>query len=453
MNDQFYARLKDVFSTPNDAKTEEQVKLEENISNLKYYIKGLLERAYKLNVFGEDTSLQTLQYIVEESLKRYIELESKPWLKDKLTVGFLGHMNSGKTTALNCLFKESFPTSNNECTALATYLSFGNNSSDIKLVDKQGNCQTIAANDSSIFDYNVSGGFPYARFFDYIQKENSNPLLKNISVLDTPGLFSSDESHSLPTINAIPLCDIIFWFAPVNGGFDNDNIKFIKDNISDKKLYLVFTYTDKLGFRPNEVDESIAVALEYAKSVDLDVKGYFKFGKKEKTQANFNESVLKELQSIVSNEEIANPIGVFFAVLSQTLEIITERCVAMHKLKSEVEKDREQCMASLRRSTNSFCNAFNTLNNSYSNMISTFNRRCNGALGCGGASSAMATHINQCVNNINALSSAYNDIDFDDSHNFGILCAKESLIDNDLTQMEELKKEFETVLNSFSNNE
>jgi len=453
MNDQFYAKLKDVFSTPNDVKTEEQINLEENINNLIHIVKGLLERAYKLNVYSEDEPLQALQYIVEESLKRYVELESKPWLKDKLTVGFLGHMNSGKTTALNCLFGETFPTSNNECTALATYLSYGNNSSDIKIVDKQGNCQTIAAKDSSIFDYNVSGGFPYARFFVYIQKENSNPLLKKISVLDTPGLFSGDESHSLPTINAIPLCDIIFWFAPVNGGFDNDNLKFIKDNISDKKLYLVFTYTDKLGFRPDEVDESIKVALEYAESVNLDVKGYFKFGKKEKTQTAFNDNVLKELKSIVSTEEIGNPIGVFFAILSHTLERIKKICVSMHEYKSEVAEKSEYCMASLRRSTNAFCNAFSTLSSSYSNMISTFNRRCSGALGCGGASSAMATHINQCINNINSLSSAYNDIDFDDAHNFGIYEAEKSRIENDLTQMEELKKEFETVLNTFTNNE
>ena len=135
MNDQFYAKLKEVFSTPNDVKTEEQINLEENINNLIHIVKGLLERAYKLNVYSEDEPLQALQYIVEESLKRYVELESKPWLKDKLTVGFLGHMNSGKTTALNCLFGETFPTSNNECTALATSLSYGNNISDIKIVD------------------------------------------------------------------------------------------------------------------------------------------------------------------------------------------------------------------------------------------------------------------------------------------------------------------------------
>ena len=446
MNDHFYTQLNKVFSTPNDTKTSNQVNMEEIISSIKPCIRGILDRSYKLDIFGEDTSLQTLQYIVEESLKRYVELESKPWLKDKLTVGFLGHINSGKTTALNCMFGETFSTSIYESTVLPTYLTYGDDPSVVKLVDRLGNHETVSEEICCIFDNYFSGGFPFTRFFDCLQKDSANTQLKKVAVLDTPGYFPEDKSSISTTIRCINLCDVIFWFVPVNGGLDVETISFLKDNISEKKLYFVFTFTDALGFNPSEVDKVIERQLEQVKSVDANIKGCFKFGRKVPAQTLFVESVQNELQSIISEEEFDNPLDVTLAILSQTLEIITERCVAMHKLKSEVEKDREQCMASLRRSTNSFCNAFNTLNSSYSNMISTFNRRCSEALGCGGASSAMATHINQCVNNINALSSAYNDIDFDDAHNFGTLYAKESLIENNLIQIEELKKEVENVL-------
>lgn len=449
MENNFYDKLKEVFSVANDIKTEEQARLETNVGNLKYYVKGLLERACKLNVFSDEVSLQEINCIVDEPLRKYVELESKPWLKDKLTIGFLGHMNSGKTTALNCLFDESFPTSIHECTALATYLSYGGNTSEIKLIDKQGDCQTISTTDSFIFDYNLSGGFPYARFFDYMQKENSSEILKNISVLDTPGLFSGDESHSLPTLNAIPLCDIIFWFVPIDGEVDKGNLKFIKENIGGRKLYFVFTFTDNRGLTNDAVDKAIDVALNYAKSEELNVSGFFKFGRKDSTKENFKSSVFSELKNIAASNDIVNPIGIIFALLAKTLEIITDNCVSLHDAKSEVEKEKQKSISSLERSTDTFCNAFKALIDSYNNMIDTFNRRCSNALVCGGASSAVASHINQCQSKINSLASAYDGIDFKDTITYGYLCVKEAEIENRLTQMEKLKTDFEDILNTF----
>lgn len=453
MENNFYNKLKEVFSVANDIKTEEQIRLEESINDLKFIIKGLLERACKLNVFGDGVSLQEINNIVDEPLKKYIEFESKPWLKEKLTIGFLGHMNSGKTSALNCLFDESFPISAKECTALATYLSYGSNTAEIKLVDKQGDCQTINTTDSIIFDYNLSGGFPYARFFDYIQKENSSEILKNISIIDTPGLFSGNESHSLPTINAIPLCDIIFWFVPIDGEFDQNNLKFIKEHLGEKKLYFVFTFTDNRGLTSDTVDKAIDVALNYAKSEELNVSGFFKFGRKETTKEFFKVSVFTELENIATSNEIVSPIGIVFALLAKTLELITNHCVSLHDAKSEVEKEKQKLRSSLDRSIDSFCNAFRALIGSYSNMIDTFNRRCSGAIGCGGASSAMASHINQCQSKINSLASAYEGIDFNDTIALGNLYYNGADIDNKLAQMEKLKNDFEEILNALRNDD
>lgn len=120
---------------------------------LKFQIRDILERIKALDILNDDISVIGIcEQGVDLPLRRYVEQCKKPWLQDKLTIALMGHLKTGKTSAMNCFFGEDFPTSSEEATALATYLYDGENPEQTAmLVDKEGGVQEINAKQLQLF--------------------------------------------------------------------------------------------------------------------------------------------------------------------------------------------------------------------------------------------------------------------------------------------------------------
>lgn len=100
-------------------------------------------------------------------------------------------------------------------------------------------------------------------------------MLSQLTFIDTPGLNATNE-HSEPSIRVIPNCDAIFWFIKLTGSVSEADLKFIKENINDKALFVIFSFVDAVENK----EKSIEIALQRFKDFEIEVKGYFQLGRK-----------------------------------------------------------------------------------------------------------------------------------------------------------------------------
>ena len=164
----FLERLTKLLNGTIKEKEQSTIESEKFCDALKWKLSRIMEEIYKLDYLSDDFELSSFvsSHIVAP-IERMKEQMDKPWLKDKLTIGLLGHFNAGKTTALNLIFDEKFATERRENTALATYLVSGNNTDVLTVVDKGGKAQEISIDDSSLFDFTAGiRNFPFARFLN-----------------------------------------------------------------------------------------------------------------------------------------------------------------------------------------------------------------------------------------------------------------------------------------------
>ena len=287
-----------------------------------------------------------LRAYVEIPLIRFVEQQSKPWLRDRLTIAILGHYSHGKTSVLNCLFNQNFPVRGTESTALATYLSFGKNTNVLNLVDKGGGIQEILDNKSEVglFDYKVSNGFPFARFFDYIEKECDNPLLQNLTFIDTPGLFTGKTGHSNPTLNVLYQADIILWCERLDRGFEDASLEFLQKNIvpREKPIFLIGTFAEEV----RDAKDMLSYFVQRAKNFGVDFRGHFIFGDSETYHNDFKQLFNNVASNWAAKYETHEPIfqiltlvRIMIAFLKNCQQKIKEVLTRLNSKNDELENN------------------------------------------------------------------------------------------------------------------
>lgn len=408
---------------------------------LKSQITKLFEETHKLDVFSDEFNLREflLQHI-DFPLERMKEQMEKTWLRDKLTIGLMGHFSTGKTTALNLLFGETFQTNRHENTALATYLTYGLKLDVVTIVDKSGQSQDLSMDECSILDYSSSGikDFPFARIFNYMVKENSNKALKELTIIDTPGLFSSSSGHSMPTLNVVSSCDAVFWFINITDSFKNEDIQVIKDSLGELPLYFVFSFVDARGTSPQEVESSVERILKEAENNGVNCKGYLKLGKKEGIQSQFKNEAFEILHKLSDEHNVYIPAAHIMEVIN-FLEGFLVKCKndfteQISLLDSETDKLRDDYRASCR----TFVTEGDKCVDRFNDMVATFRDRCDCATFCGGASNALRNNINSVSASLNKMRQAYNDMDVSKIEKFGYGVANMRLLQYKLEKISEI---------------
>lgn len=425
----------------------ESLKDSENYCDaLKWKLSRIMEEIYKLDYLSDEFELSSfVASHINYPIERMKEQMDKPWLKDKLTIGLLGHFNCGKTTALNLIFDENFATERRENTALATYLVSGGNTEILKVVDKGGKSQEISIEDSSLFDFQAGiRNFPFARIFEYVVKESKNLLLQQITFIDTPGLGATNE-HSEPTIRVIPNCDAIFWFVKLTNSVSDSDLKFIKKNIGDKALFVIFSFVDASENRLN----AIKIALERFKDSQLNVKAYFQLGRKAEFQEKFKSEIIYSIKNIANSYEVYNPYGHLYSVLCDLEKLLVDFQKDLTEETNKLDRETDLISDSYTSSRSQFVTAWNNCTNRINNTISTFNERCSNATFCCGASGAIGNNINSIISSLKDMGNAYEQIDASKLVEYGQLIAAMSHLQskNDkaselINEIKELKKIF-----------
>ena len=442
----FLQRLTSLLNSEERTKTKDAEDAEKFYEALKWQLTHCFEEALKIDALPDEFSLtpfvaEHVNYPIER-IKEQIE---KPWLKDKLTVGLLGHFSTGKTTALNLILSENLPTNENENTALAAYLINGENG-EMSIVTRSGQTLVLKAEDIGALDY-VEGTkrFPFARIFNYIVKENRSQILKRLTFIDTPGLGRNCQ-HSGPTIGALQSCDAVIWFVKGPDSISKDDIKFIQDNIGKRTLYVVISFIDEC----DNPDSTISIIKKQFSKADIKVKDYFLLGESMSIKSEFREKITDCLEKASEEYEVYDPWTHIYSIISLLEETVLKYKQIVTEEYNKLDKETDNLVQAYRQSRQTFVTEFNTCCKIMSNVVDTFNSRCSDAIFCGGASNAICNLLNSYQESFVKMSNADDAVDVQKLIDFGSETSKMNFFDYRSKQaaeiietIEKLKKIFE----------
>ncbi len=162
----------------------------------------------------------------------------------ELILAFCGHFSAGKSTMINRLMGEEIlpsspiPTSANLVKVHHAQADFAK----IHYHDSQPLYFQAPYDFSTIKDFCKNGEDVYSV---EIGRSNSE-VPEGVSVLDTPGVDSTDDAHRLSTESAIHLADAVFYVMDYNHVQSQVNFEFTKEMVRHGvKLYLIVNQIDK----------------------------------------------------------------------------------------------------------------------------------------------------------------------------------------------------------------
>lgn len=180
-------------------------------------------------------------------------------VKDDYTIAFAGHFSAGKSSMINALTGEELLPSSPIPTS-ANIVKIHKDVEDFAIVHRQDGTSVKV----------IGEGFPQA--VKKMSKEGASiasleightasKLPKGISVMDTPGVDSTDDAHRLSTESALHLADLVFYTMDYNHVQSELNFRFTKELMRyNPNVYLIVNQIDKhrsneLSF--NEFKESV----------------------------------------------------------------------------------------------------------------------------------------------------------------------------------------------------
>lgn len=419
---------------------------------LKFQIRDILERIKALDILNDDFSVIGIcENEVDLPLRRYIEQCKKPWLQDKLTIALMGHLKTGKTSAMNCYFGEDFPTSSEEATALATYLYDGENPKQTaSLVDKEGGVQEIDADQLQLFSLENSFNFPFARMFSYIAKKSKHPALSDKTFIDTPGLFSSNSEHAYTTYKVLDYCDVIFWFVDCRKSISDTELSFIKEQIGNKPVYIIFSFVDARGTTENGIKKAQEVIKQNLEEKGIVIQGYLQFGRKESTQNQFKEEFGKTIESLGKNYQVVDPISSIIQLLLTLQKLVLSVLQDMTELKNKKKKESDESENKIAGAARSVQSAFSSVGNRFSDMISTLDNKCRNVTFCtGGAYNTLRSNVSQLASSLQTIAEAWDNIDYDVIVQYGALSANIGRLEDIISRLDSINSDINNILNKF----
>lgn len=446
--ERFFSDFTNLLKKPVNEESEELVKFKSFAQSLRWEIGSYVERIYKLGgIFKDDINLSSfIETYIDYPIYRWVEQNEKPWLSDKLTLALMGHYSHGKTSVINCLFNQNFPVRSAESTALSTYLTYGNNTDIIRLVDKTGSIQEIKdqKDEVGLLDYKISNNFPFTRIFEYMEKECNDEILKDLTFIDTPGLANARQGHSTPTLNALKQVDIVLWCQRADRGFEEFSIKFIKENIVSKgiPLYVIFTFADNV----RDVKNVIKHLVDTAKNNGIELKGYFVFGKTTDLQTKFIKEFKHEARTLITRYKKYEPIDNIYGTAKLLYNRLSKSQKSVYERISELKSQQEEIEIKYENSFNKFRVELDTFIERYVEMIDIFKKRC-GTTFCGGACKAMLRGIKNASDSFGSLTRALQPVLEDD-----FVKIKIGQISSEISNLEETEKEMEDIKQNIKNN-
>ncbi|AQQ53557.1 dynamin family protein [Planococcus lenghuensis] len=163
-------------------------------------------------------------------------------MKQQFIIGFAGHFSSGKSTMINALTGETLlpsspiPTSANIVTVRRT-------EEDEAVVRMQEN---KAIRFSGEYDFQTLKKLARSGDVRQIEIGHADSVLpEGVTVMDTPGVDSTDDAHRLSTESALHVADMVFYVMDYNHVQSELNFTFTRQLQKYTELYLIVNQIDK----------------------------------------------------------------------------------------------------------------------------------------------------------------------------------------------------------------
>lgn len=178
----------------------------------------------------------------EKNAKKAEQLLEKLYKKE-FTVAFCGHFSAGKSSMINALMgSQVLPSSPIPTSANVVSIKTGKKSARVFFKNRAP--MDVGA------DYDVSELKQYAVNGDEVETielyHPSNLLGEVISIMDTPGIDSTDDAHKVSTESSLHLSDAVLYVMDYNHVQSEVNFQFTK-TLKDRgvPVYLVINQIDK----------------------------------------------------------------------------------------------------------------------------------------------------------------------------------------------------------------
>ena len=195
--------------------------------------KELLETAHLYKIFkdNEDTEREAKAHLFAKKI-----------LKNNFIIGFAGHFSSGKSSMINALTGETLLPSSPIPTS-ANIVNVQKADTDFAIVNMR--------NEKPVYfpeNYDFNAVKEFCKSGDVTQIDighQASVLPKGITVMDTPGVDSTDDAHRLSTESALHVADMVFYVMDYNHVQSELNFNFTKELQKYTELYLIVNQIDK----------------------------------------------------------------------------------------------------------------------------------------------------------------------------------------------------------------
>ncbi|NMH70452.1 hypothetical protein HF072_16850 [Bacillus sp. RO3] len=180
----------------------------------------------------------------DEERAAKIERLAEKLHKDELILAFCGHFSAGKSTMINHLMgEEILPSSPIPTSANLVKVHHANEDfAKIHYHHSQPVYFEAPYDFSTIKDFCKNGEEVYSVEIG----RSKSKMPEGVSVLDTPGVDSTDDAHRLSTESAIHLADSVYYVMDYNHVQSQVNFEFTKEMVRHGvKLYLIVNQIDK----------------------------------------------------------------------------------------------------------------------------------------------------------------------------------------------------------------
>ncbi len=194
-----------------------------------------------------------------------------------------------------------------------------------------------------------------------VQISLNNPNLKDLEIIDTPGVNDPIVSREERTKALLKECDVVFVISPSNQ-FLTDSDMDLFDRVSNKEglqeIYFVASQTDSVVCAPSEVQNSrhhLHTALE-------------------NTQKSLSSQLNQVMEKLI--QKYPNQRGIFEKAIKNGVILTSGVCFSMYKdfenrasWEREKDKKAEEYHNTLRNLTNAYPDAFNSVDKSKESLL------------------------------------------------------------------------------------
>lgn len=172
------------------------------------------------------------------------KLFSQKLMNREFAIGFAGHFSAGKSSMINALTGEQLLPSSPIPTS-ANIVKIHKASEDFAVVYMQ-NQQPVKFTG----DYDFKTVKEFCKDGDAVSQieigHQSSNLPEGITVMDTPGVDSTDDAHRISTESSLHLADIVFYMMDYNHVQSELNFGFTKQLMKyNENVYLIVNQIDK----------------------------------------------------------------------------------------------------------------------------------------------------------------------------------------------------------------